>query len=50
VIRERNGNSLPAVFRSEGAALSFIKARVAKAPWFTPTKPAHGTTFTAYTK
>jgi transposase-like protein len=30
VIRERNGNSLPAVFRSEGAALSFIKARVAK--------------------
>jgi ISXO2-like transposase domain len=30
VIRERNGNSLPAVFRSEGAALSFIKARIAK--------------------
>jgi hypothetical protein len=30
VIRERNGNSLPAVFRSEGAALSFIKARVVK--------------------
>jgi transposase-like protein len=27
VIRERNGNSLPAVFRSEGQALSFIKAR-----------------------
>jgi ISXO2-like transposase domain len=30
VIRERDGNSLPAVFRSEGAALSFIKARIAK--------------------
>jgi hypothetical protein len=30
VIRERDGNSLPAVFRSEGGALSFIKARVAK--------------------
>jgi transposase-like protein len=30
VIRERNGNSLPAVFRSEGAALSFIKARIPK--------------------
>jgi transposase-like protein len=30
VIRERKGNSLPAVFRSEGAALSFIKARIAK--------------------
>ena len=27
VIRERNGHSLPAVFRTEGAALSFIKAR-----------------------
>jgi transposase-like protein len=30
VIRERHGNTLPAVFRSEGAALSFIKARIAK--------------------
>ena len=30
VIRERNGNSLPAVFRSEGQALSFIKSRIAK--------------------
>jgi transposase-like protein len=30
VIRERDGNSLPAVFHSEGAALSFIKARIAK--------------------
>jgi len=29
VIRERNGNSVPAVFHSEGAALSFIKARIA---------------------
>jgi len=30
VIRERNGNSLPAVFRTEGAALNFIRSRVAK--------------------
>src|SRR5712691_5303602 len=30
VIRERDGNSLPAVFKSEGQALSFIKSRVAK--------------------
>jgi hypothetical protein len=30
VVRERNGSSLPAVFKSEGAALGWIKARVAK--------------------
>jgi hypothetical protein len=30
VIRERNGNSLPAVFRAEGQALSFIRSRIAK--------------------
>src|ERR1700733_4901778 len=30
VIRERNGNPIPAVFRSEGAALAFIKSRIAK--------------------
>lgn len=30
IVRERHGNSLPAVFRSEGAALHFIKARIAK--------------------
>ena len=28
IVRERNGNSLPAVFRSEGAALSWIKSRI----------------------
>ena len=28
IVRERNGNSLPAVFRSESAALSWIKSRV----------------------
>jgi transposase-like protein len=28
IVRERNGKSLPAVFRSEGAALSWIKSRV----------------------
>src|SRR5579862_239728 len=30
VIRERNGNTLPAVFRTEGQALSFVKSRIAK--------------------
>ncbi len=30
VIRERDGNSLPAVFRTEGQALAFIKSRIAK--------------------
>ena len=30
IVRERNGNSVPAVFRSEGAALAFIKSRIAK--------------------
>ena len=29
IVREREGNSLPAVFRTEGAALSWIKSRVA---------------------
>ena len=30
IVRERGGNSLPAVFRSEGQALNFIRSRVAK--------------------
>ncbi|HUC60512.1 MAG TPA: IS1595 family transposase [Alphaproteobacteria bacterium] len=30
VIRERGGNSLPAVFRTEGQALDFIRSRIAK--------------------
>jgi hypothetical protein len=30
VIRERNGNTLPAVFRTDGQALSFVRARIAK--------------------
>jgi transposase-like protein len=30
VIRERDGNTLPAVFRTEGQALAFIKSRIAK--------------------
>jgi hypothetical protein len=32
VIRERGGNTLPAVFWSEKHALSFIQKRIAKAP------------------
>src|SRR6202049_4854377 len=30
IVRERNGNSVPAVFRSEGSAQAWIKARIAK--------------------
>ncbi len=30
VIRERGGNSVPAVFNSEGQAASFIRTRIAK--------------------
>ena len=30
IVRERNGNSVPAVFKSEAQAISFISARVAK--------------------
>lgn len=30
IVRERNGNSLPAIFRSEAQALNFIRSRVAK--------------------
>jgi transposase-like protein len=30
IVREREGNSLPAVFRSEAQALNFIRSRVAK--------------------
>src|SRR5258705_13557536 len=28
IVRERNGNSVPAVFRTEGQALSWIKSRI----------------------
>src|SRR5208282_1363839 len=30
IVRERNGSSVPAVFRTEGQAQSWIKARIAK--------------------
>ena len=30
IVRERNGASLPAVFKNEGQALNFIRSRVAK--------------------
>lgn len=30
IVRERGGNSVPGVFKSEGAALSWIKARISK--------------------
>ncbi|MGH6877815.1 MAG: IS1595 family transposase [Rhizomicrobium sp.] len=30
IVRERDGKSVPAVFRSEGAALSWVRSRIAK--------------------
>lgn len=30
IVRERDGNSVPAVFRTEGQALNWIKSRIAK--------------------
>jgi hypothetical protein len=43
IVRERDGNSVPAVFNSEGQAASFIRAHIAKgtvmheaAPWDNP--------------
>jgi hypothetical protein len=36
IIRERNGRSLPAVFRTEGQALSFIRSRIAKGTIINP--------------
>ena len=30
IVRERGGNSVPAVFKSEGSALAWIKSHVAK--------------------
>jgi hypothetical protein len=49
IIRERNGNSLPAVFRTEGAALSFVRA----SPRARPSMPMTlriGTIYTAALK
>jgi transposase-like protein len=43
VIRERVGETLPGVFKSEGAALSWIRHRVARAPCCTPTRRRPGT-------
>jgi ISXO2-like transposase domain len=43
IIRERNGRSLPAVFRTEGQALSFIRSRIPRERLSMPTKEALGT-------
>lgn len=45
IVRERDGNSVPAVFNSESQAASFIRARPRPRP-FTPTKPPLGITCT----
>ena len=46
VIRERGGNTLPAVFWSEKHALSFIQKRIAKAPSSMPMSRPTGTSCT----
>ena len=51
IIRERDGNSLPAVFRTEGAGLSFIKARIAKGTVVNADEAqTNGMSFTAVSK
>lgn len=44
IVRERGGNSVPAVFNTESQAASFIRARVAKGRFCTLTRPDHGIT------
>jgi len=43
VIRERDGVTLPGVFKSEGEALDFIRRKSLGGLRFTPTNPARGT-------
>ena len=50
VVRERNGNSLPAVFRTRRSALSFIKSRIAKGTVVNADESATGTNCTAALK
>jgi hypothetical protein len=42
IVRERGGNSVPAVFNSESQAASFIRARSRRERWCMPTKRHHG--------
>jgi hypothetical protein len=44
VIRERGGNSVPAVFNTESQALHSSVPALPKAPFCTPTKPVLGIT------
>jgi hypothetical protein len=46
VIRERGGNSVPAVFNTESAAASFIRARIAKGTKVHADEPASWDGFT----
>src|SRR5260221_4982793 len=41
IIRERGGNSIPAVFKSEGQALKFIEKRIAKGTLVNADDAAH---------
>ena len=50
VIRERDGNSLPAVFRSEGAALDSSARASPRAPSSMPTSRRTGTSCMAASK
>jgi hypothetical protein len=42
-IRERGGETLPGVFKTEASALSWIKARVEREPFCMRMKRPHGT-------
>ena len=50
IVRERNGNSVPAVFRTEGQALLSSSRASPRAPSSMPTKLAHGTSCMAVSK
>ena len=43
IVRERGGNSVPAVFNTESAAASFIRARIAKGTVVNADEAGHGT-------
>ena len=50
IVRQRDGRSVPAVFHSEGSALNFIRARVAKGTVINADEASHGMACTANTK
>jgi hypothetical protein len=46
IIRERGGNSVPAVFAPKAPPLHSSRPALPRAPWFMPMKPVHGMAYT----